>query len=98
MEKTVRAYGRFKKIKMEKQSKSLLFKNAAEALNEYADSIVEEQQGSIFKRSLAKFKAKAKTVTLLGLTIELYELAIKRIGIIKRLCMHLRLLRRERID
>ncbi|MFE4122264.1 tetratricopeptide repeat protein [Priestia sp. YIM B13486] len=66
-----------KKIKMEKHSKSLLFKNAAEALNEYADSIVEEQQGSIFKRSLAKFKAKAKTVTLLGLTIELYELAIK---------------------
>ncbi|MEH7469762.1 peptidase C39, partial [Priestia megaterium] len=62
---------------MEKQSKSLLFKNAAEALNEYADSIVEEQKGSIFKRSLAKFKAKAKTVTLLGLTIELYELAIK---------------------
>ena len=51
---------------MEKQSKSLLFKNAAEALNEYADSVVEEQQGSIFKRSLAKFKAKAKRLRCLA--------------------------------
>ncbi|TYR80006.1 tetratricopeptide repeat protein [Priestia megaterium] len=67
-----------KKMRMEQKERSILYMNAASALEQHMNSMEEgEAAGSFLKRTFLKFKERTKTITLLGLLIELYETAVK---------------------